>query len=184
MTALTEKINLIDTTFPRQGHENSSQGFRDNFFNIKDSLSEAATEIESLQTSSLNVAAEETSLAFNTIADATLKNTFGRINIENIIQTTDITIDILFGGAEYYKYIIGSGVELISFSNWPATGLVGKIRLELVSDGTARQVAVGTPGSVITTLSTAGSSTVVEVWSYDQGNSIYMTTLGNFEVIT
>lgn len=183
MTILTDKIATIDASFPLQGRENSSQGFRDNFANIKDSLTEVATELESLQTSNLDITSPETSLGFNTLSDATLKNSFGRINIENITQTNDIEIDILLGGAEYYKYIIGAGVSIVSFTNWPQVGLVAKIRLELVSDGTARTIGIGTAGSTVTTLPSAGSSTVIEVWSYDQGNSIYITTLGNFEVV-
>jgi len=181
MTILTDKINLIDPAFPLQGRENSSQGFRDNFASIKDSLTEAASEIEVLQSSSVLTSSAESSLAFNTLSDATLKNTFGRVNIENITQTTDVEIDILLGGAEYYKYIVGNGMEQVSFVNWPAAGLVAKLRLELVSDGTAR--TVGIAGRTITTLASAGDSTVVEVWSYDNGGSIYMLTLGNFEII-
>lgn len=40
----------IDGTFPVAGQDNSSQGFRDNFTNVKTNLGYAKTEIEDLQT--------------------------------------------------------------------------------------------------------------------------------------
>jgi hypothetical protein len=39
----------IDATFPVAGQDNDSQGFRDNFSQIKTQLSTASTEITSLQ---------------------------------------------------------------------------------------------------------------------------------------
>ena len=41
--------NNIDGTFPVAGQDNSSQGFRDNFTNLKTNLGYAKTEIEDLQ---------------------------------------------------------------------------------------------------------------------------------------
>ena len=41
--------NNIDGTYPIAGQDNDSQGFRDNFTNIKNNLTFAKTEIEDLQ---------------------------------------------------------------------------------------------------------------------------------------
>ena len=41
--------NNIDTTYPVAGQDNDSQGFRDNFTNIKNNFSSAETEIDDLQ---------------------------------------------------------------------------------------------------------------------------------------
>ena len=41
--------NNIDITFPVAGQDNDSQGFRDNFTNLKTSLQYAKDEIEDLQ---------------------------------------------------------------------------------------------------------------------------------------
>ena len=39
----------VDNTYPKAGQDNSSQGFRDNFTNLKTNLGYAKTEIEDLQ---------------------------------------------------------------------------------------------------------------------------------------
>ncbi|SVD29447.1 uncharacterized protein METZ01_LOCUS382301, partial [marine metagenome] len=41
--------NNIDTTYPVAGQDNDSQGFRDNFTNIKTNFTEAQTELGDLQ---------------------------------------------------------------------------------------------------------------------------------------
>ena len=41
--------NNISVTFPIAGQDNDSQGFRDNFNNIKTNITHAKTEIEDLQ---------------------------------------------------------------------------------------------------------------------------------------
>jgi hypothetical protein len=43
----------IDGTFPKAGQDNSSQGFRDNFNSIKNSLTEAKGQQQTLPTTSL-----------------------------------------------------------------------------------------------------------------------------------
>lgn len=48
MTSLINPNN-IDITYPIAGQDNDTQGFRDNFSNIKNNLSVAATEISALQ---------------------------------------------------------------------------------------------------------------------------------------
>ena len=49
-TAIT--VTNIDATFPVAGQDNDSQGFRDNFSQIKTQLTTAGTEITALQTNS------------------------------------------------------------------------------------------------------------------------------------
>ena len=40
----------VDATFPKAGQDNSSQGFRDNFSQVKTQLDTASTEITTIQT--------------------------------------------------------------------------------------------------------------------------------------
>lgn len=180
MSNLPTQISQINEEFPVQGRENSSQGFRDNFASIKAALTTIKEELDAVQADKLSISAPATSLDFNTLADASLVNVFGRVNAEAFPQTSDVSIDVLLGGSEYYKYIVGAGMTTVSFTNWPESGLLARFRVELVSDGTARQVILGTPSITITTPATQGASTVVEIWSYDAGASIYFTTLGTF----
>ena len=64
----------VDGTFPVAGKDNSSQGFRDNFTAIKNNFTNAKTEIESLQTNSVQT---NTANSFNDniVSRATLKDT-------------------------------------------------------------------------------------------------------------
>jgi len=57
MTAALQYITNIDITFPKPGQNNSSQGFRNNFNNIKLALSNLNSYMDSLAATSLNVAA-------------------------------------------------------------------------------------------------------------------------------
>ena len=43
----------IDTTYPVAGQDNDSQGFRDNFTNLKTALDTAKTEISDLESKAL-----------------------------------------------------------------------------------------------------------------------------------
>jgi hypothetical protein len=48
-STLTNYSENIDTTFPVPGQDNDTQGFRDNFIAIKNSLDTAAAEISDVQ---------------------------------------------------------------------------------------------------------------------------------------
>jgi len=48
-STLTNYSTNIDTTFPVPGQDNDTQGFRDNFIAIKNSLETAAAEISDVQ---------------------------------------------------------------------------------------------------------------------------------------
>ena len=49
--------NNIDGTFPIAGQDNSSQGFRDNFTNIRNNFSYAQSEISDLQAKAITTSA-------------------------------------------------------------------------------------------------------------------------------
>ena len=64
----------IDATYPKAGQDNSSQGFRDNFSEIKTAFTTAQSEITNLQNNkaSLNGTSD---FANNEVQRAKLKNT-------------------------------------------------------------------------------------------------------------
>ena len=63
----------IDGTYPKAGQDNSSQGFRDNFNEIKTNFTEAKSEIEDLQTNKANHNASS-DFTNNELTRAKLKN--------------------------------------------------------------------------------------------------------------
>ena len=62
VTTSTTEINAIDQTYPVAGQDNDSQGFRDNFSNIKTSLTKVKAVLDALDT---NTAKLNVSNAFN-----------------------------------------------------------------------------------------------------------------------
>jgi len=63
----------IDGTYSKAGQDNSSQGFRDNFSEIKTNFTTTATEITDLQTNKANLNASS-DFANNEVTRAKLKN--------------------------------------------------------------------------------------------------------------
>ena len=68
---MTSAINYnnIDATFPVAGQDNSSQGFRDNFQNIKTNFQYAASEISALQANAV-VAGQDNNISGSILANA------------------------------------------------------------------------------------------------------------------
>ena len=64
----------IDGTYPVAGQDNDSQGFRDNFTNIKTNFTSAKTEIEALQTTSVSLTATNDFTFTGVISEALMKN--------------------------------------------------------------------------------------------------------------
>ena len=64
----------IDGTYPKAGQDNSSQGFRDNFSEIKTNFTEAKSEIEDMQTNKANLNASS-DFTNNEVLRAKFKNT-------------------------------------------------------------------------------------------------------------
>ena len=73
--------NNIDGTYPIAGQDNDSQGFRDNFTNIKTNFTNAKAEIEDLQTKGIFKSA---------LSGTTLANSGGGAVISDF-QTKDMS---------------------------------------------------------------------------------------------
>ena len=63
----------INEAFPVAGVDNESQGFRDNFSAIKDTLVQTKSDIQDLQESRLDISSPDTNMSGNTITDVNLK---------------------------------------------------------------------------------------------------------------
>ena len=120
----------IDGTFPIAGQDNDSQGFRDNFTNIKNNLRYAKSEIEDLQSKAilkgaLTGASLANDLAYTPIYRAQLKapvNSFRDQGNLNGIAT------VSFLDAPLQKITTG-GPLTISLQDFPPTGYHGAVRV-------------------------------------------------------
>jgi len=132
----------IDEFFPIAGQDNDSQGFRDNFNIIKNSLSTAKTEITSLQDNSADTT-QTNNFNNNIIMNANLLSTTEFVyTVQNATEQTNI-----YWNNGNYQVIQAGNDILITLSGWP-TDIYGndgidrlaKLRLAISGDGNARTI--------------------------------------------
>jgi hypothetical protein len=188
MTSAITTTN-IDGAFPIAGQDNNSQGFRDNFTNIKTGLNTAKSEITDLQTNTakLNVGNDFNG---NILQNAEINQVYGSVRNNGTISTTT-SIDLENGPLQIYTL---AGNATLQFTNWPASDLYAKIRLHLKSDTVnARTVVFATEagGTILKSgdgttfpnpfiLNINGAFRVVEAWTYNGGLTVYLKYLGEF----
>ena len=173
----------VDGTFPVAGKDNSSQGFRDNFTAIKNNFTNAKTEIESLQTNSVQT---NTANSFNDniVSRATLKDTAETVFAHGTTNGA-ITINPESG---HYQTITTSGAVTLDFTNMP-TAALGRVILDVTFAATAHTITIPTSVKVADNVSGGdGSSNTItapntgrylyEFMSPDAGTTILMHQLG------
>ena len=119
----------IDATFPVAGQDNDSQGFRDNFSQIKTQLDTASSEITTIQT---NQAVTNATTDFNghDIQNAILIDVGQKIVAKGTVSGSQ-TIDLSAGPVQT---ITTSGALTLAFTNFPvedngSTNAYGKVKL-------------------------------------------------------
>lgn len=175
----------IDEDFPVAGQDNDSQGFRDNFSEIKTALQSAKTELSGLLTNGARLN-EDNDFNGKTISNATLIQTSdkvyntGNISINTVIDWRD---------GSYQNVTVTAGVVL-SLGNWPASGNLGYVRLAIRSDGSPRTVTViadnaGTvfrspnwPASNTLTVDSLVNPFLVDAWTSDGGATVFLNYIG------
>jgi hypothetical protein len=181
----------IDGAFPIAGQDNNSQGFRDNFTNIKNALNVAESEITTLE---LNTAKLNADNDFNgqILQNAEINKFYGSVR-NNGPVSINTSVNVENGPLQIYT--IGDDITL-QFIQWPASDRYAKIKLHLKSDGTERIVkfvteagsnnvmyATGFPldgSDKALTLADTQAYQVVEAWTFDGGIFVYMQYLGEF----
>lgn len=123
----------IDENFPVAGVDNPSDGFRNNFGTIKNSLGTAKTEIEALQTTTAKVNSAN-NFAGNTISNANLLNVTQESFNGGFKLETDTDVD--FNNGQYQKFQIGKSLTL-NLTNWPGSSKYASLRLSLYGDTTS-----------------------------------------------
>ena len=115
--------NNIDTTYPIAGQDNDSQGFRDNFTNIKTNFEYAETEIDDLQAKGIFKSALTGTVLDNDMAGAVIKNTktqaYRATRIALGAVTGSAAVD--YAAGNWYS-VTTSGSITLAFSNIPAAG--------------------------------------------------------------
>lgn len=120
----------IDGTYPIAGQDNSSQGFRDNFTNIKNNLTYAAAEITDLQSKAVLTSALTGGTLTNNMAGSVLQAPqllgFSETLVDKGSVSGAQTIDFSEGNVQ--KITPSASVSL-AFTNFPTAGSFGAVRL-------------------------------------------------------
>ena len=178
----------VDGTYPTAGQDNSSQGFRDNFSAIKNNFTEAKTEIESLQT---NKASLNSSSDFNNneVLQAKFKDTSEVVYAHG----TDGGAITLNHNNGHYQTITTDASVTLTFTNFPVSGSLGRIVLDITCANVAHTLTI--PSSVLVADNVTGgdgsSDTITfpdnkrflyEFLSPDGGTTILMHQIGKIYI--
>lgn len=138
MTSLINPNN-IDTAYPVAGQDNSTQGFRTNFTNIKQNFQYAEDEINALQST---VAVTNGPNNFNNNVLYAAK--FQDVAFAKITNSSASGAIILnFASGSYYS-LVTAGSTSVTFSNWPTapSSSVGYLRLQVEVTSTAHTLTI------------------------------------------
>ena len=145
--------NNIDGTYPIAGQDNNSQGFRDYFTNTKTNFGYAETEINDLQSKAVLKAA----LTGTTLNNDMLGSPLINAQIQDF-SATRVALGTVSGSvginyaAGHYQTVTTSGSITLAFTNFPAAGYAGLVRVQVTVSSTAHTmtlpaaVTVGTVG--------------------------------------
>lgn len=157
--------NNIVETYPVAGQDNDSQGFRDNFQNIKTAIGVAKTEITALQNDAPSLTTDNN---FNgsTLSNAITKDITEKTSASQI-DGVDDTIDFSAGSYQRLNLTVEDpSVNSINFSNFGPNDSLTKLRLAVTSVDsgdaakTTRKFEINLAGSpVYFKQSTPGSAT-------------------------
>lgn len=133
--------NNIDTTYPVAGQDNDSQGFRDNFTNIKTNFEYAETEIDDLQSKVLLKSALTGGSLSNDMAGALISSAkyqdFRQTRVAiGTVSSGTVTVD--YSAGHYQTVTLGASATL-AFSNFPGstTNTANIVRLQVTPSNTA-----------------------------------------------
>ena len=178
-------FSAIDETYPIAGRDNDSQGFRDNFSVIKNNFEAAKGEIEDLQ------------LNTSRLDDANNFNGNNLVNF-NVVYSTEELFDgglrstttlVDWKDGPYQIFSVNTNLQFTIY-NFPTIEKLAKLKLQVVGDGTPRTITFVINGAIslkkstrvptTITVTSATNPIIVEFWTYDAGNTVFMDYLGIF----
>jgi hypothetical protein len=146
--------NNIDGSYPVAGQDNNSQGFRDNFTNIKVNFQYAEQEINDLESNAILKAA----LTGSTLDNNMSNNTIYAVNLKDVSYTalaasaTSGNVTLNYASAPY-QTIAPSGSINLAFTDWPSgtASQYGILRVQIYVTNTAYTVTLPAAVSLGTT---------------------------------
>jgi hypothetical protein len=184
-STITQISSLIDTTFPVPGQDNDTQGFRNNFANIKIGLERAAEEISDLDIIQIGIANQLSNFTNPTRFDGT-QVTSTNITSVTISNSGTITTNSLLsqGNITTNGKFVGDGSLLTNIPRTDITSLGTLTSLTIEGGDTDANITVNNGTMVITGInnlvfsSTATTSTTL-VGSLGPGLSVSTLTVAS-----
>jgi hypothetical protein len=141
--------NNIDGAYPVAGQDNDSQGFRDNFTNTKTNFEYASAEITDLQNKAVLKSALTGTTLNNNMGGSILSDAQFQDIAETLVAlgTQSGTLSLNYVAGPYYT-VTTSGSVTLSFSNWPASGAVGRFRFRITVASVAHTLTLPATVSV------------------------------------
>lgn len=143
--------NNIDGTYPVAGQDNNSQGFRDNFTNIKTNFQYAEDEITDLQNNAILKSALSGTTLDNDMLGSLVTNgvvaDFGLTRVALGTVSGSTTINYASG---HYQTLTTSGSVSLAFSNFPPAGVAGVVSVQVTVSSTAHTLTLPVAVSVNT----------------------------------
>jgi hypothetical protein len=142
----------VDGTFPVAGQDNPSQGFRDNFTNIKNNFIFASNELSDLQSKALVTSALDGQTINNDMAGTQIIRPQLAAWTQTLVDlgTVSSTATLNFNTANFQK-ITTAGPISLAFTNWPTsvgTGALGYGLMRVWINVTNTSHTVTLPASV------------------------------------
>jgi len=166
-------VSSIDAAFPVAGQDNDSQGFRDNFSQIKTQLTTAGSEITALQA---NRATTNATTSFNghDVKNANLMDWGQKVVAKGSVSGT---VDCDFEDGNVTTITTSSDVTL-TFSNWPkeddgTTNTYASMRV-ILTKGTSTDTVTLSGVSLPVSLESPDSSTLGQQEAFPQRKSTFV----------
>jgi hypothetical protein len=169
--------NNINGNYPVAGQDNDSQGFRDNFTNIRNNLSLTKTELEDLQNKVILKTALSGTTLSNDMSGSQLVSPqlrgWTQAQVDQGTVGGSVTLDFTFGN---FQKITPSSPVTLTFENWPAlvgSGAIGYGNMRIWFDIQDTDYTVTLPSDV--------SIAVDDIAGYDPDTrTIEFDSAGNY----
>lgn len=140
--------NSIDTSYPIAGQDNSTQGFRTNFSNIKTNFQAAEDEINDLQNSVVVKSAlpgtnVDNNFNDNLVYAAQVQDiSLTRVQITPVLVGPTLTATLNYSSGHYQTFTTTASTTIAFGSSWPVSGIYGSMRLEITVANTAHTITL------------------------------------------
>lgn len=184
-------INKIDTAYPQAGKNNDSQGFRDNFANIKNALMSTDSDVAYLQEHAVQLD-RENNFGYNIAKKLTLQSPATKL-YDDTLNIRNGQVDVDFRDGSYQKFKVDSNTTF-QITNWPSIEQQGQLPVPVyasiilsVTPTTSTSLTLSVSGAINASdgvsdftaiTSTSTGVKFLEIWTDDMGQTVFAMRKG------